>query len=82
MDSLPDNVQINSEVFMNQAVSHADDLVPWNIGISHPDIFWDLTGCFSNDLEASDDSVPGVQRFELVSIGGSTLEREHGRRNP
>ena len=52
---------------MNQAVSHADDLVPWNIGISLADIFWDFTGCFSDDLEASDDSINGL----LVSINPS-----------
>jgi hypothetical protein len=62
---------------MNQTISHADDLIPGNIGISPSDIHGDLSSCLANNLQASDD---GVNRLFVCdeTISGHTLnERAH-----
>lgn len=53
--SLPDDVQINIEIAVNEAVSHPDDVIPrydgndFSAGRAH------AAGCFTNDLGVLED---------------------------
>ena len=37
-DGFPENVEINSEISMNETIPHADDFLPWD--------FWTITFYF------------------------------------
>ena len=51
MNGLPDNIKVDVEIGVQQAVSHIDDLVPRNFRLFGSGIRIYLIRCLSDDLE-------------------------------
>jgi hypothetical protein len=57
LDGLPHEVQINTEVAMNQEVSHARHLTPRRDGMRVLPLLWQVLYRFPNDLNASENRI-------------------------
>ena len=53
MDHPLDNLQIDREIFVDDLVSHARDIPPWNTLVSITELIIELLGRFPDDLEGS-----------------------------
>ena len=50
IDGVPEDVIVHKIIAMDESVTHADDLWPWNRTIAGLDIAWNLAGSLANEL--------------------------------
>lgn len=69
---MPEQILIHAIVTMDQAMTHTDNLTPWNFSVRTSNFFGHAIGCLANDFDEPDEAVPkqpiGFQ-FVHLSIG-------------
>ena len=53
-DDIPNNININSKVFMTDDISETCDLSPFNLRYDVSHLIWNMFNCFANYLKITD----------------------------
>lgn len=73
MDGIPHHIKINIEIVMNDAMPHAHDGVPRNLGMLIPEGLGKLPTGFSDDFQLTDDAI----LKETPLLEGFTIDPRH-----
>src|SRR5918996_1691610 len=63
LDDLPNNLYINVEIIVNDAISQANDSAPLDLDVLGSEILRQAVGSFADDFQIADDRVDGLIVF-------------------
>lgn len=66
---LPGHFNVHAEIFVDEDITHAGYLLPWNILISSLHLFRDVLDSLTDNLDAANYSILQLDRGEEVILG-------------
>jgi hypothetical protein len=55
LDDLPNNLYVDVEIIVNDAISQTDNFAPLDLGALGPEILRQAIGCFADDFQITGD---------------------------
>ena len=77
VDDLPDQIEVDVEVTVDDAVAQSDDLTPWDLRISAVGVCRDARGSFADDFENLENRVlvqVALLELRVREVGGEPCE--------